>query len=216
MSISSPFLSFNGSQKENAKGFLCFSQNVFAVKSFATTVYTVSLFSNVSVQRTMSTFGGGQYVSTINSVERQLFDSFEHFAGAVGEPLVDKALTSQVVAMLKKRNLIDDGLYFRLLDSLLTFDGLLSQVNQDGKLLIGDFDLIRKILTLFSEIKLDLSQNEFLVKQCEYRTVLNCFGLSEIATGDSFNYLNYLTSAFSTSSITLMLSSNVDFMKSSG
>ncbi|MGO8807647.1 MAG: hypothetical protein ACLQO7_13840 [Candidatus Bathyarchaeia archaeon] len=164
----------------------------------------------------MSTFGGGQYVSTINSVDRQLFDSFERVAGALGEPLTDKAQTPQVIAELKKRNLIDNNLYSMLLDSLLTFDGLLSQVNQDGKLLMGDFDSIRNILTLFSRIKLNLSQNAVLVEYYEYRTAFNYFGLSDLATINSFNYLNYLTTTFSTSSSTLKQSSNVDFMKSSG
>ena len=214
MSTGPPFSFCNVSQQEYAKDIRCLAQNVFVVKSFATTASAALAFPNINVQRTMSTFGGGQYVSTINSVDRQLFDSLEHVAGAIDLSLADKAQTPQVIAKLKKRDLIDNDLYFKILDSLLTFDGLLSQVNQDGKLLAGDFDLIRNILTLFSRIKLNLSQNGVLAENCEYSTVSNYFGLSGI-TSDLPN-LNYLTSPFSTSSSTLKLSSNVDFMKSSG
>jgi hypothetical protein len=163
----------------------------------------------------MSTFGGGQYVTTINSVDRQIYDSLQHIAGAVGLSLADKAQTPQVIEKLKDRNLVDNDLYFKILDSLLTFDGLLLQVNQDSKLLPGDFDLVRNILTLFSRVKLNLSQNGVAAEHFEFKTVSNYFGLNETAA-NSFYYLNYLTSTFSTSSSTLKLSSNVDFMKSSG
>ncbi|MGA2682763.1 MAG: hypothetical protein ABSF44_13300 [Candidatus Bathyarchaeia archaeon] len=215
MSVDSPFLFCNIFQPENAKGIHSLAQNIFVVKSFATTASAVLAFPNISVTRTMSTFGGGQYVSTINTVDRQLFDGFEHVTGAVGLSLADKSQTPRVIAKLKKLGLIDDDLCFKTLDSLLTFDGLLSQVNQDGKLLAGDFDLIRNILTLFSRIKLNLSQKGVLAEYCEYRTESNYFWLIGI-TGTSFNYLNYLASTFSTSSSTLTQSSNVDFMKSSG
>jgi hypothetical protein len=215
MSIDSPFLFCNIFQQENAKGIHSLAQNIFVVKSFASTASAVLAFPNISVTRTMSTFGGGQYVSTINTVDRQLFDGFEHVASAIGLTLADKSQTPLVIAKLKSLGLIDDDLCFKTLDSLLSFDGLLSQVNQDGKLLAGDFDLIRNILTLFSRIKLNLSQNEILAEHCEYRTESNYFWLSAI-TGNSFNYLNYLASTFSTSSSTLTQSSNVDFMKSSG
>lgn len=201
MSTASPLLFSNFFQQENDKYIHSLAQNIFAVKSFATTA--AAIFPNINVQRTMSTFGGGQYVSTINSVDRQLYDSFERVAGALGKPLVDKAQTPQVIAELKKCNYIDGNLYCRILDSLLTFDGLLSQVNQDGKLLMGDFDSMRNILTLFSAIKLNLSQNEFLVEYYEYGTAFNYFGLSGLVTFNSFNYLNYFTTTFSTSSSTL-------------
>ena len=215
MSTGPPFLFCNISPQEYAKDIHCLAQNIFVIKSFATTASAALAFPNINVQRTMSTFGGGQYVTTINSVDRQLFDSLEHVAGAIDSSLADKAQIPQIIAKLKKRDLIDNDLYFKILDSLLTFDGLLSQVNQDSKFLAGDFDLIRNILTLFSRIKLNLSQNGVPGEHCEFRTESNYFGLSGIAS-DLSNYLNYLTSTFSTSSSTLKLSSNVDFMKSSG
>jgi hypothetical protein len=215
MSTGPPFLFCSVSPQENGKDINYLAQNIFVIKSFATTASATLAFPNINVQRTMSTFGGGQYVTTINSVDRQLFDSLEHVASSIDSSLADKAQIPQIIAKLKKRDLIDNDLYFKILDSLLTFDGLLSQVNQDSKLLAGDFDLIRNILTLFSRIKLNLSQNAVLVEYCEYSTLSNCFWPSGI-TPNSFNYLDYLASTFSTSSSTLTLSSNVDFIKSSG
>jgi len=214
MSTGPPFLFCSVSPQENGKDINYLAQNIFVIKSFATTASATLAFPNINVQRTMSTFGGGQYVTTINSVDRQLFDSLEHVASSIDSSLADKAKIPQIIAKLKKRDLIDNDLYFKILDSLLTFDGLLSQVNQDSKLLAGDFDLIRNILTLFSRIKLNLSQN-VPAEHCEFRTVSNYFELSEMAS-DLSNYLNYLTNTFSTSSSTLKLSSNVDFMNSSG
>ncbi len=216
MSTDSAFVFSNVFQQEIAEGSHRLDQKLFVIKSFAITAREVLAFPNISVLRTMSTFGSGQYLTTINSIDRQLFEGFQRISSAIGLSLTDKSETPQIISKLKEYNLIDNDLCFRMLDSLLTFDGLLSQVNLDGKLLSEDFDLIRKILTLFSQIKLNLSQNYETAEHSEYETAYSYFKLKNITVWDSFFYLNYLSNTFSTSSSTLTPSSNVDFMKLSG
>ena len=215
MSINSPFIFCNIFPQETARCINPLAQSIFVAKSCALTTSAFLAFSNITVQRTMSTFAGGQFLTTINSVDRQLSDGFEHAAKAIGLSLADKAQTPQIVAELKQRGFIDDNLYFTILDSLLTFDGLLSEVYQDGKILIGDFDLMRNILTFFSRIRVNLSQNLALAENRAYDLTSN-YSWQNGTTDNSVDYLNYLTSAFSTSSNALILSSNVDFTKSSG
>jgi len=216
MSIDSDFLFCNVFPQETSEGSHYLEQKIRVITSFAIAAKEVLAFPNISVLRTMSTFGGGQHLSTINSVDKQLFEGFQHISGAIGFSLTDKSETPQIVSKLKEYNLIDNDLCFRILDSLLTFDGLLSQVNQDGKLLTEDFDLMRNILTLFSQLKLNLNQNYGSIEHTEYKTTGSYFGPNRTTTWNSLFYFNYLSSTFSTSSSTLKTSSNVDFMKPPG
>lgn len=216
MSFDSPFLFCNVFRQET-NGIRPLVQSIVAKPlAFTSTASGVVIFPNITVYRTMSTFGGGQHISTITTIDKQLFDGFDHIAKAIGLSLTDKNQIPQIIAKLKEYGIIDDVTYFKILDSLLTFDGLLSQVSQEGKLLIGDFDAMRNALTLLAGLKLNLSPNGTTVEYDENKMASSSyFGLSE-TTRDSCGYMNYLDSTLSTSLSTLMPSSNADFIKSSG
>lgn len=187
-----------------------FDKNVFIANDcVATTITTFFGFPKIDEETeiTKRMFESGKYLNAVHTVDNYLFKSFELLTQTLYLPFQDKAEIPYVITKLKDDNRIDEATYFRMLDSVLMLDGLLSQVNQKEVLSKQDVDLLQNILNLFSRIKIDLTQN-FVCQMYQIYQVSSTYGIIGVSIGNSSYSTNYV-STFSTASNTFTQSSIV-------